>query len=387
MEKRDYYEVLGVSKSASLDEIKKAYRKLALKFHPDRNPDNKDAEQNFKEAAEAYEVLSDPEKRKKYDQFGHSGMKGAFGGHGFDMSDFYQAHGSEFRDVFDIFTGGSGSIFDAFFGGHAPGGGSQHRSARRGESLQFELGITFEEAVSGTRKEIEFRRLDTCSECGGTGAAKGYSKRKCPQCAGRGQVSSSQGFFSVTTTCPRCKGAGQVVEKPCKACNGNGLVEKPHKVKVRIPSGVETGVRLKSEGEGSMGLDGGFRGDLYVRIRVQPHHLFERTGDDIILKAPIDISTAALGGEIDIPTLEGKVSLKIPSGTQSGKIFRLKGKGIRNLHGYGVGDMFVKVFVETPVRMNSKQRKLVEEIKENFSLSNFPDKSAFIKSSEINKWK
>ncbi|MBN2189983.1 MAG: molecular chaperone DnaJ [Candidatus Aureabacteria bacterium] len=386
MEKRDYYEVLGISKSSSLDEIKKAYRKLALKFHPDRNPNDKDAEQKFKEAAEAYEVLSDPEKKKRYDQFGHSGMKGAFGGHGFDMSDFAQAHGSEFRDIFDFFAGGSGSIFDAFFGAHGASG-AQHRSAQRGESLQFELGITFDEAVSGTQKEIEFRRLDTCAECGGTGAAKGYSKKKCPQCGGRGQVSSSQGFFSVTTTCHRCRGSGQVVEKPCKACNGNGLVEKPHNIKVKIPAGVDTGVRLKSENEGSMGLNGGSRGDLYVRIRVQPHHLFERTGDDVILKTPIDISTAALGGEIDIPTLEGKVSLKIPSGTQSGKIFRLKGKGIRNLHGYGVGDMFVKVLIETPVRMNSKQKKLFEELKENLSLSNFPDKSAFIKSSENNKWK
>ncbi|MDD5644491.1 MAG: molecular chaperone DnaJ [bacterium] len=386
MGKRDYYEVLGVSKSASLDEIKKAYRKLALKFHPDRNPNDKAAEQQFKEAAEAYEVLSDPEKKKTYDQFGHSGMKGAFGGHGFDMSDFYQAHGSEFRDIFDFFAGGGsgGSIFDAFFGGH---GGSRYRSAHRGESLQFELGITFEEAVSGTKKEIEFSRLDLCPECGGTGAAKGYSRKKCPQCGGRGQVGSSQGFFSVTTTCPRCKGTGQVVEKPCRFCNGNGLVEKPHKIKVNIPAGVDTGIRLKSEGEGSMGSDGGPRGDLYVRVRVKPHHLFERNGDDIILKAPIDISTAALGGEIDIPTLEGKVSLKIPSGTQSGKVFRLKGKGVRNIHGYGIGDMFVKILVETPARMNSKQKKIFEELKENLSLSNFPDRSAFVKSSEINGWK
>ncbi len=387
MAKRDYYEVLGAGRHASPEEIKKAYRKLALKYHPDRNPGSKDAEQKFKEAAEAYEVLSDPEKKQRYDQFGHSGMKGAFGGHGFDMSDFTQAHSMEFQDIFDLFAGGgAGGVFSSFFGGGSARGGRRSAS-HRGESLQFDLSISFNEAVFGISKEIKFYCKDTCSECGGSGAAKGYNKEQCPHCGGAGQVGSSQGFFSISRTCPKCLGSGTITKKPCKLCRGAGLVEKSHTIKVKIPAGVDTGIRLKSAGEGSSGPDNGLKGDLYVRIHVKPHMLFHRDGDDIVMEVPIDIATAALGGEIEIPTLEGKASLKIPAGTQNGKVFRMRGKGVRNLQGYGVGDMFVKVTIETPVKLDSENKKLFSELKRIFLPSSNPSQSAFRKTAEKIKWK
>jgi molecular chaperone DnaJ len=345
--KKDYYELLGVNRSAGEDEIKKAYRKLALQHHPDRNPGDKQAEEKFKEVSEAYSVLSDAQKRSQYDQFGHAafGESGPFSG-GFDFS-------GGFEDVF-------GDIFGEFFGG----GGSRRRGRGRGEDLRYNLTLKFEEAAFGVEKKIKIPRHGPCETCRGTGAKAGTAPQTCPTCHGRGQVSFQQGFFSVSRTCSQCHGQGTIVKEPCATCAGAGRVRTMHTLSVKIPAGVDTGSRLKLRGEGEMGPVGGVPGDLYVVIQVESHPIFVRDNLDIICDVPISFVQAALGTEIDVPTLDGKVKMKIPSGTQSGKVFRMKGKGIKDVQGVQQGDQHVRVNVETPTRLTAKQKELLKDFAE-----------------------
>jgi molecular chaperone DnaJ len=362
--KRDYYEVLGISKSATADEIKKAYRNLALKYHPDRVPteEKKKAEERFKEISEAYEVLIDPKRKADYDRFGHAGVEGAFAQGGFSWQDFH--HFDDLRDIFGEFD------LSGLFGGFGFGGdifsdvfsAVGHRSTqRRGEDLGYELEINFEEAAFGAEKTISIPRHEACDECGGTGAAKGAKKERCQACGGRGQVSSSSGFINIVRTCPKCGGEGTMIKTPCQACGGTGRVKARRNVKVKIPAGVDNGSRLRLHGEGASGAKGGRPGDLYIQIYVRPHEIFERHGQDILCEVPISFVTAVLGGETEVPTLEGKVVMKIPSGTQSGKIFRLRGKGIGRLHDYSRGDELVKVQVEVPTDLTAEQKRLLKE--------------------------
>lgn len=343
--KRDYYEILGVSRNASEEEIKKAYRKLALKYHPDRNPGDKGSEEKFKEISEAYHVLADSQKRAQYDQFGHAafGDGGPFAG-GFDFT-------AGFEDIFS-------DIFGEFFG---TGTGRRRSRTQRGEDLRYNLTISFEEAVFGVEKKIKVPRQGTCDVCGGSGSKPGMAPRTCPTCRGRGQISFQQGFFSVSRTCNHCRGQGMVIADPCSACGGAGRVRKLHTISVKIPAGVDNGSQLKLRGEGEGGAVGGPPGDLYVVIQVEPHPLFVRDGLDIICEVPISFVQAALGAEIDVPTLEGKVKMKIASGTQSGKVFRLKGKGVKDVHGYHRGDELVRLFVEVPTHLTARQKELLKE--------------------------
>jgi molecular chaperone DnaJ len=340
--KKDYYDLLGVSRSASEDEIKKAYRKLALQYHPDRNPDDKQAEEKFKEVSEAYQILSEPEKRAKYDQYGHAafGDGGPFAG-GFDFT-------AGFEDVF-------GDIFGEFFGA------GSRRGHGRGDDLRYNLTLKFEEAVFGTEKKVKIPRHGPCEVCRGSGAKAGTAPQSCPTCRGRGQVSFQQGFFSVSRTCSQCRGQGTVIKEPCANCNGSGRLRKLHNLSVKIPAGVDTGSRLKLRGEGESAPTGGGPGDLYVVIEVEPHPIFIRDNLDILCDVPISIAQAALGTEIDVPTLNGKVKMKIPPGTQSGKIFRMKGKGIRDVQGYHQGDQHVRINVETPTHLTARQKELLKE--------------------------
>jgi molecular chaperone DnaJ len=343
--KKDYYELLGVNRSASEEEIKKAYRKLALQHHPDRNPGNKQAEETFKQVSEAYQVLSDAQKRAQYDQFGHAafGDNGPFAG-GFDFS-------AGFDDIF-------GDIFGEFFGG-----GSRRRGGRsRGEDLRYNLTLSFEEAVAGTEKKIKIPRHGTCENCRGNGAQPGTAPQTCPTCRGRGQVSFQQGFFSVSRSCTQCNGQGSIIKEPCATCAGAGRVRKMHTLSVKIPPGVDTGSRLKLRGEGETAPGAaGSPGDLYVVIEVEPHPIFVRDQLDILCDLPISFVQAALGAELDVPTLEGKVKMKIPAGTQSGKVFRLKGKGVQDVQGYHQGDQLVRVSVETPTHLTARQKELLKE--------------------------
>jgi len=351
--KRDYYEVLGVPRDANEDAIKKAYRTLAKKYHPDANPGDKSAEEKFKEVNEAYEVLSDSRKRATYDQFGHAGGAAQPGGPGGGYADF--------GDMGDIFS----DIFEDFFGGGAgtrrrPGGGRQARQ-HRGSDLRYDLSIAFMDAAHGKEVSLEIPRMETCDVCGGSGAKPGTKPHTCPTCQGSGQVRMSQGFFSVMRTCPTCNGNGEVVDKPCPACGGEGRRKNIRKISVKIPAGVETGSRLKITGEGEAGLHGGPRGDLYVVIQVEPHPIFSREDDNVLCEIPIAFDTAVSGGEIEIPTLTGRVAMKVPAGTQTGKTFRLRGKGFNNLRGGGTGDLLVTVRIETPTFVNEKQRQLLKE--------------------------
>jgi molecular chaperone DnaJ len=346
--KRDYYEVLGVARGASDDDLKKAYRRLAIQLHPDRNPGNKQAEERFKEVNEAYQVLSDPERRSQYDRFGHSAFQGPQGQGPFGGFDFSQG----FEEVFS-------DIFGDFFG---TGRGRARSRSRRGDDLRYDLEVEFEEAARGTEKVVRFQRLTLCEACNGTRARGGSTgARQCPNCRGSGQVRTQQGFFSISTTCGQCRGEGTIISDPCPKCQGQGRLRKQESLSVRIPPGVDNGSRLKLRGEGEAGYGGGTPGDLYVIIHVKEHSLFVRQENHIVIEVPISFPQAALGCEIEVPTLEGKVNLKVPSGTQSGKVLRLKGKGIIDLHGYGRGDQLIRVVVETPRSLTARQRELLEE--------------------------
>lgn len=356
MSKRDYYEVLGVQKGASKDEIKKAYRKLALKYHPDRNPDDKDAESKFKEASEAAEVLLDENKKSRYDQFGHAGVDGQSGfGHG----GFGQ--GADFGDLGDIF----GDLFgDMFGGGGGRRGGRRRQRGTPGNDLQMGLDVTFEEAAFGAEKDITITRFVECGTCDGSGAKAGTQPTTCDMCQGMGEVRRQQGFFTVATTCPKCQGSGQMVKDPCGDCSGQGRKKKSVELEVKIPVGIDTNQRLKLSGEGDAGTQGAPNGDLYIVINVKDHAIFERDGFNVHCTIPISFSQAALGDEIEVPTLDGKVSVTIPEGTQSGKKMRLKGKGIQRLGAYGMGDLILTIHVETPTKMSSEQREIFERLAE-----------------------
>lgn len=350
-EKRDYYEVLAVSRTATEEEVKRAYRKLAVKYHPDKNPDDPHAEEKFKELGEAYDVLMDADKRAAYDRFGHAAFSQGMG------------RGGGFHDPFDIFRevfggGGGGGIFETFFGG---GAAVDREGRQRGSDLRYDMQITLEEAAFGVDKEIEVRKLDTCAKCGGQGAEPGSRTINCPSCGGRGQVISSRGFFQVSQTCPRCRGVGQIIEKPCRACDGEGRAENTSRIKLKIPAGIADGSRLRSSGNGEAGIRGGPAGDLYVVIHIKEHPIFQREDDNLYCEVPVSFSLAALGGEIPVPTLEGKANLKVPAGTQSGQMFKLRGKGVANVNARDRGDLFARLLVEVPTRLNSEQRQKLEE--------------------------
>jgi molecular chaperone DnaJ len=347
--KRDYYEVLGVGRGASDQEVKSAYRKLALKHHPDRNQGNKDAEEKFKEAAEAYAVLADPDKRAAYDRFGHAGVGGAAGG-GFDPTVF-----ADFGDI----LGGLGDLFGF---GDVFGGGRRRGGPQRGPDLRYDLEISFEEAARGTETTIQIPRQEPCETCQGSGAAPGTSPTTCPLCQGRGQRRYQQGFFTVAQTCQQCGGAGRVIARPCQTCRGAGQVSRERKLSVRIPAGIATGQRLRLHGEGEAGRAGGPSGDLYVFVQVQDHQFFHRNDDDLYCEIPVSFPTLALGGTIRVATLDGTDEVRIPEGTESGTVFRLRGKGMPNVSGRGRGDLHVVVQVKTPKKLTREQRRVLEQL-------------------------
>src|SRR3954471_19333084 len=365
-QKRDYYEVLDVERTTSEEEIKRAYRKLAVKFHPDKNPDDPHSEEKFKELGEAYDVLIDPDKRSAYDRFGHAAFAQSSGGFGGGFHDPFD----NFREVF----GGGGGIFETFFGG----GSASSEDGQRGSDLRYDMQITLEEAAFGAEKEIEVRKLDTCGKCTGTGAAPGSRTINCPTCGGRGQVISARGFFQVSQTCPRCRGLGEILEKPCPQCQGDGRVEKPTRIKLTIPAGISNGARLRSSGNGEAGIRGGAHGDLYVVIHIKEHKVFQRDGDDLYCEVPIAFSAAALGGEIAVPTLQGKANLKVPAGTQTGQMFKFRGKGLVNVNGRGHGDLLVRVLVEVPTKLNAQQRGKLEEFANLCGEENTPMRKGFV---------
>jgi len=342
--KRDYYEILEVAQDASEQAIKSAYRKLALKYHPDKNPNDKNAEEKFKEAAEAYSVLSDPEKRARYDRYGHSGLQGGFSG--FDPATF-----GDFGDILGEFFG-FGDIF----------GSRRHGGAERGADLRYDLKISFREAAFGLKTKIKIPRQDTCGECDGRGTPKGKGPISCPVCHGLGQVRYQQGFFSISRSCSQCNGTGRVISEPCETCRGRGRVRREKVLEVRIPAGVDNGARLRIQGEGEAGIQGGQRGDLYVVIYVEEHPFFQRQGNNIYCQVPIGVAQAVLGGEITVPTLEGEEKIKIPEGTQTGSVFRLRNKGIVSLGERGRGDQFVSVNVVIPTKLSREQRQVFESL-------------------------
>lgn len=368
MSKRDYYEVLGASKGASADELKKAYRKKAKELHPDRNSDNPNAEAQFKEVNEAYDVLKDADKKAAYDRYGHAAFEGGMGGGGprgggFGQGDFSSA----FSDVFD-------DLFGDFMGG-GRGGGRQRAS--RGSDLRYNLSISLEEAFSGLQKTINVPTSVSCDSCNGSGAEGGSEPATCPTCSGMGKVRAQQGFFTVERTCPTCSGAGQIIKNPCKTCGGQGRREKDRALSVNIPAGVETGTRIRLSGEGEAGLRGGPSGDLYIFINVTKHDLFERDGNNLFCEVPVAMTAAALGGEIEVPTIDGGRSrVKIPAGSQSGRQMRLRGKGMPGLQNRPTGDMFIELVVETPVNLTTRQKELLREF-EDLSEDNNPNASSF----------
>jgi molecular chaperone DnaJ len=340
--RQDAYELLGVPRGASAEELKSAYRKLAMKYHPDRNPGDAEAEEHFKEISQAYDILIDPEKRAAYDRYGYAAFQGAGSGGGFhDPFDLFR----------EVFGAGGGGIFEHFFGG-----GAGAAEPGRGADLRYDLEIKLEEAARGVEKEIELRMTGRCSSCGGSGAGPGARLHTCPTCRGRGQVIASRGFFQVAQPCPRCHGGGQMFDHPCKVCRGEGRAEVTSRIKLKIPAGIEDGSRLRSGGHGEAGLRGAPAGDLYVVIHVREHSVFLRDGDDLHCEIPVAFATAALGGEINVPTLDGKASVKIPAGTQSGTVFKLRGKGMPHLRGNGQGQLLVRVAVEVPTRLTAEQR-------------------------------
>lgn len=355
-QKRDYYEVLGVGKDATADQIKKAYRKLALKYHPDKNPNSPEAVEAFKEASEAYEVLSDADKRARYDRFGHEGVRGSFSGGGFDWSDFH--HFDDFGDIF-------GSLFGSLFGmGGSPfGGRTQRRGKARGRDLLHEVTITLEQAALGHEEEFSLTHREACDSCRGSGSRDG-KPRTCPQCRGTGQMTVRSGIMIVSTTCDQCRGAGEIIENPCSSCSGSGLLPKRTKIKVKIPPGIQSGQRIQMRGQGDGAPRGGPRGDLYVQVNVAEHETFVREGEHIVLDLPVTISQAALGATLEIPTLEGKTEFRLPPGTQTHEVFKIKGKGMPILQSTHRGDMFVRVRVVTPKRLTERQRELLRELAE-----------------------
>jgi len=385
MEKRDYYEVLGVTKEASADEIKKAYRKMAMKYHPDRNPGDKAAEEKFKEAAEAYDVLHDADKRARYDQFGHQAFAGdgGFGGAGgMNMEDIFAAFG-------DIFGGGrSGGFggFSDFFGGM--GGGRREQRAdpnapRRGDDMTYRLEIEFDEAIFGSTRDLELTMPTECPDCHGTGAAPGARRVTCRTCGGHGVVISGSGFFQVRQTCPSCGGEGSVIEKPCRKCRGTGHVTAPQKISLKIPAGVDSGSRLRLSGKGGGGLRGGPNGDLYVQVVVRESELFERNGQDLFVDIPVSPFVAALGGTISVPTPEGEAQLKIPAGTPNGKVFRLRGKGVPSLRGGCPGDLDARVVIEVPADLDRKQKAALEEFQRLVTPGTFPVAQSFANKARV----
>src|SRR3954471_7989684 len=379
--KRDYYEILEVQKTAAGEEIKRSYRKLAVKYHPDKNPGDHAAEEKFKELGEAYDVLFDPEKRAAYDRFGHAAFAQGAGARGGGAGGFH--------DPFDIFKevfgagggGGAGGIFEQFFGG---GQKTDRDGKQRGADLRYDLQIKLEEAAFGCEKEIEVEKLESCSLCNGSGAEAGSRAVTCRDCNGRGQVISSRGFFQVSQTCPRCRGTGQVIERPCRKCNGEGRVEAPSRIKLKIPAGIEDSSRLRSMRNGEAGIRGGPHGDLYVVIHVKEHEVFEREGEHLFCEVPISFTTAALGGELKVPTLEGQAHLKIPIGTQSGTVFKLRAKGMPILNSTSRGDLMVRALVEVPTRLNGEQKRKLEEFAALMGEDNAPlHKSFFEKAKEF----
>jgi molecular chaperone DnaJ len=373
--KRDYYQVLGVERAAAPEEIKKAYRKLAVKYHPDKNPGDKAAEDKFKELGEAYEILSDPEKRSAYDRYGHQAFQqGGMGGfRGGGVHDPFEV----FREVFG--GAGGGGIFENIFGEGFGGGAGERGGRGRGSDLRYDMRISFLEAARGVEKEIEISKLQACETCHGSGAEPGSKVTTCPTCGGHGQVAVTRGFFNIAQTCPKCRGAGQIIQKPCQACHGEGRIEKTGKIKIKVPAGVEDGTRLRSSGQGEGGVRGGPAGDLYVVLHVEAHEIFQRDGTDLFCNVPISFAKAALGGEVKVPTLDGSAILRVPAGTPSNKVFRLRGKGLPDVHGRGIGDLHVKIYVEVPTKLNADQRARLEAFAESCDEHTHPEENSFFK--------
>lgn len=376
MAKRDYYEVLGVSKNATSEEIKKAYKKLAKKYHPDLNPDSKTAEDNFKEINEAFEVLNDESSRARYDQFGHNDPGAGFGGYG------QGGYGGGFGQA--GFGGSVNDIFEAFFGGGFGGGGSAGTASagpQKGNDLRADISVSFEEAATGAERELRINRMENCPPCDGSGAEAGSKRKSCPSCGGSGRMRTTQstpfGQFQTVKTCPNCQGAGTVVETPCRECGGSGRVRRERTITVNIPAGVDTGSRLRMAGEGEGGFLGGPPGDLYIYIQMQPHKYFRRQGDDILCDYTLNFAQAALGDEVQVPTIEGQAKLNIPEGTQTGTTFRMRGKGFPKLRGYGRGDQLVKIKISTPTRLSSEQKDLLKKLGESFGGKDGEEKKGF----------
>jgi molecular chaperone DnaJ len=369
--KTDFYEVLGVSREASDQEVKTAYRKLAMQYHPDRNPNNPEAEEQFKSCSEAYQILSDPDKRAAYDRYGHAAFSGGNGGNPFQGSPFGG------QDVSEVFSDLFGEMFNM-------GGQRKQSRVQRGRDLRYDMTLEFEEAVFGKEKEIVIKRMETCLDCRGTGAAKGKSPVTCPQCKGAGQMRFQQGFFSVARTCPKCSGTGTVVTDPCQVCRGETRVQREHTILVKVPAGVEQDTRIRYQGEGEAGVFGGPQGDLYVVLNVKAHKFFERDGDDLHCMVPISFPQAALGTEIEIQTLEGKATIKVPEGTQSGKEIKLRGQGVPHLNEHGKGDLIVEIRVATPGKLTKVQRDLLKQLAETMTVENVPaSRSVFSKVKDI----
>lgn len=357
MAKRDYYEVLGVPRNASIDEIKKAYRKLAMKYHPDRNPGNKEAEEKFKEATEAYTVLADPEKRRQYDQYGFAGVDGMFSGRENPFEGF-----SGFEDIFSGFE----DIFSSFFGGGFGSSTRYKKRVKKGSDLLYTLDISLADAVEGKKVDITFERLEPCDRCHGTGSASGGGRSICPECGGIGQIRRSQGFFSISTTCPRCRGSGEVINNPCFACSGTGLVMKRVTKTIKIPPGIDSGKRIIIRGEGNAGEDGAPYGDLHIKFNIKPHPYFIRQGDDLLTQIPISFTQAVLGGEINVETIDGKmVKVKIPAGCENGKVLRIKNVGMPKLENPSVrGDMYIKLVIDVPKSLTREERRILEQFRD-----------------------
>ena len=372
-QKRDYYEVLGVSRGASEDEIKKAYKKMARKYHPDLNPGDKTAEEKFKEVNEAYEVLSDADKKARYDQYGHAGVDPNFGAGGF---------GGGFDGSFDF--GGLGDIFGSFFGGGFGGGRRTNPNApQRGESIRMSIAISFEEAAFGCEKAVTVERYETCDTCHGNGCAPGTSPEVCPDCHGTGTVQvrrqTPMGVFATSSPCPKCGGKGRIIHQPCKDCRGSGMVRKKKTIQASIPAGIDNGQTISIRGQGNAGKNGGPAGDLLITITVRPHELFRREGTSVLCEAPITFTQAVLGAELEIPTIDGKVKYTLPEGTQSGTTFRLKGKGIPSINGRGRGDQYVTVYIETPKNLNKEQKEALKKFAETMGESNYEEQKKFFK--------